>query len=106
VLKLADLFKPGAKYLQTISSYSIKDLKSQSKAQGADSMLTDQTIADGAGPDLKNFKSWTITKKGLAISFDSYQVAPYVAGPQRVVIPYSALKDIIKPDGPVGIFVK
>jgi len=105
-LKLADLFKPGAKYLQAVSAYSIKDLKTQSKSKGADSMLTDETIQGGAGAELKNYKSWTITRKGLAITFDSYQVAPYAAGPQRVVIPYAALKDLIKPDGVLGRFVK
>lgn len=105
-LKLADLFKPGAKYLQAISAYAIKDLKNQAKAKGSDSLLTDESIADGAGPELKNYKSWTITRKGLGITFDSYQVGPYVAGPQRVVIPYSALKDLIKPDGPLANFVK
>jgi Protein of unknown function (DUF3298)/Deacetylase PdaC len=106
IIKLGDLFAPNSKFLQTISAYSIKDLKSQAKAGGANSMLTDETIQDGAGADPKNFKSWNITKKGLEISFDSYQVGPYAAGPQRVVIPYSALKTIIKPDGPLAGFVK
>ena len=106
LLKLSDLFTPNSKYVERVSAYSIKDLKSQAKAQGPDSSLTDESIQEGAGPDPKNFKSWNITKKGLEISFDSYQVGPYVAGPQRVVIPYSALKDIIKPDGPLAGFVK
>jgi hypothetical protein len=106
ILKLADLFKSGAKYLQAVSAYAIKDLKAQGKAQGADSMLTDETIQEGAGPQIKNFRSWTITRKGLALAFDSYQVAPYAAGPQSVLIPYSALKDLVNPDGPIGRFVK
>jgi len=105
-LKLSDLFKPGARYLQAISSYSIRDLKRQSKAKGADGMLDDSAIEGGAAPAAKNFKSWTITKKGLGITFDPYQVGPYAAGPQHVLVPYSALKEIIKPDGPLGQFVK
>lgn len=104
ILRLGDIFKPGAKYLQAMSAFAIKDLKAQGKSKGADSMLDDEMILSGAGPDAKNFKSWTITKKGLAITFDSYQVAPYAAGPQRVLIPYSALKDLIKPDGPLAGF--
>lgn len=106
VLKLADLFKPGAKYLPAISAFAVKDLKTQSKALGPNSMLSDETIQEGAGPQLKNFKSWTVTRKGLALTFDSYQVAPYAAGPQSVLIPYSALKDLINPEGPLGRFVK
>ena len=103
-LSLADLFKPGARYLQIISDYCIKDLQKQSKAKN--DLLGDESIKDGAGPDLKNFRSWTITRRGLGINFDAYQVGPYVAGPQYVLVPYSALKDIVKPDGPIAVYVK
>jgi len=101
-LKLADLFKPGAKYLQEIANYCIADLKKQGKDKG----LLDEEIQNGAAPNAKNYRSWTITKKGLGISFDAYQVGPYAAGPQYVLVPYSALKDVINPDGPVGQFAK
>ena len=33
-LKLSDLFKPGAKFLQALSAYSIADLKKQAKEKG------------------------------------------------------------------------
>jgi hypothetical protein len=42
----------------------------------------------------------------LGITFDPYQVAAYAAGPQNVLVPFSALKEIIKPDGIVTQFVK
>jgi Protein of unknown function (DUF3298)/Deacetylase PdaC len=105
-LKLADLFKPGAKYLQGMSAFAIKDLKQQSKAKGEDGMLDDSSIESGAAPSAKNYDSWTITQKGLGINFDAYQVGPYVAGPQYVLVPYSVLKDLIEPNGPIGGFVK
>jgi hypothetical protein len=104
VLKLADLFNPGTKYLQALSVYCIKDLKSQSKSKG--SLLDDSSIQMGAGPDLKNYSSWTITRKGLEITFDAYQVGAYAAGPQSVVVPYSVLKDLIRMDGPLMQFAK
>lgn len=103
-LKLSDLFKPGARYLQAISAYCISDLKKQSKA--AEGMLDDSSIASGAGPDPKNYQSWTITKKGLGIHFDPYQVGPYAAGPQFVSVPYATLKDLVNPDGPIAQFAK
>ena len=99
-LKLVDLFKPGAKYLQAISKYCIDDLKKQAKGLDAAS------IESGASPTSKNYESWTITKKGLGINFDAYQVGPYAAGPQFVLVPYSAIKDLVNPDGPVGQFSK
>jgi len=102
LLKLADLFKPGAKYLQAIANYCIADLKKQGKDKG----LLDEEIQNGAAPNAKNYQSWTITKKGLGISFDAYQVGPYAAGPQYVLVPYSSLKDLINPEGPVGQFAK
>ncbi|HET6972598.1 MAG TPA: DUF3298 domain-containing protein [Pyrinomonadaceae bacterium] len=101
-LKLADLFKPGAKYLQAIANYCIADLKKQAKDKG----LLDEEIQNGAAPNAKNYQSWTITRKGLGINFDAYQVGPYAAGPQYVLVPYSALKDVINPEGPVGQFAK
>ena len=106
LLKLADLFLPGSKYVQTLATYCIQALKKQAREQGADAMLDDDWIQKGAAPELTNYDNWTITKKGLGITFDPYQVGPYAAGPQHVLAPYSALKEIIKPDGPVGQFLK
>ena len=106
LLKLADLFLPGSKYLQTLSTYCIQALKKQAKEGGADTMLEDDWIEKGAGPELTNYNNWTIRKKGLGITFNPYQVAAYAAGPQHVLVPYSALKEIIRPDGPVGQFLK
>lgn len=101
-LKLSDLFKPGAKFLQAIASYCIADLKKQGKENG----LLDEEIEKGAGASAKNYQNWTITRRGLSISFDAYQVGPYAAGPQHVTVPYSTLKDLINPDGPLAQFAK
>jgi hypothetical protein len=101
-LKLADLFKPGAKFLPVIATYSIGDLKKQAKDKG----LLDDLIESGAAPAAKNYLSWNITKKGLGINFDPYQVGPYAAGPQYVMVPYTILKDLINPDGPIAQFAK
>jgi hypothetical protein len=101
-LKLSDLFKPGAKYLQPIATYSIADLKKQAKEKG----LLNEEIEKGAAASPKNYQSWTITKSGLGIYFDAYQVGPYAAGPQSVLVPYSTLKDLINPEGPIAQFAK
>lgn len=106
LLNLSDLFRPGSKHLQIIAAYCIADLKKQGKQKGEDSMLDDDWIQRGAGPDAENYGSWTIGKQGLGIIFDAYQVAAYAAGPQHVFVPYSALKDIIRADGPLAQFVK
>ena len=101
-LKLSDLFKPGAKYLQALANYCIADLKKQTESKG---LLEDQ-IESGASAKGQNYQSWNITRRGLGITFDSYQVGPYAAGPQFVLVPYSTLKDLINPDGPIAQFAK
>lgn len=105
-LKLADLFQPSSNYLKVISTYCLEDLRKQGKAQGPDSELPAEWLQRGAAAKLANYRSWTISRKALVIVFDSYQVGPYAAGPQYVSIPYSALKNVILPEGPLGQFVK
>jgi hypothetical protein len=104
-ITLADLFTPNSKYLSVISAYCIKELRDRSK-KDKDSMLDEEMLKSGASPKPDNYQASAITKKGLWITFDPYQVAPYAAGPQFVLVPYSALKDIIKPDGPIAGLAK
>jgi len=104
-LALADLFNAKSNYVKVISDYYLKDLKQQAKKE-KDSMLTDDMIQSGASARAENFNAWTITKQGLWITFDPYQVAAYAAGPQQVLVPYSALKDLIKADGPIAAFAQ
>ncbi|PYS23874.1 MAG: hypothetical protein DMF72_07870 [Acidobacteria bacterium] len=103
-LTLGDLFNPKSNYLKTISDYCIKELKERAKKE--DSMILADQLETGAGPHADNYRAWAITKKGLWITFDPYQVAAYAAGPQNVLVPYSVLRDIIKPDGPIGNFAR
>jgi hypothetical protein len=100
-LALVDLFNPKSNYLSVISTYCIKDLRDQSK-RDKESMLDEEMMKSGASPRADNYRAWSITRKGLWITFDPYQVAAYAAGPQFVLVPYPVLKDIIKPDGPLA----
>ncbi|HEX8097752.1 MAG TPA: RsiV family protein, partial [Pyrinomonadaceae bacterium] len=55
-----------------------------------------------AAPEAENYKVWNVTRKGVFVTFDPYQVGPYAAGPQYVLVPFSALKSIMRPDGTVA----
>ena len=101
-LKLKELFKPNSNYLKVISDYAIKDLTEQIGAETSGGDPDTDWIREGAGPKEENYKSWNLSDKGLEINFDPYQVAPYAAGPHEVVIPLSALKDVLDPNGPLG----
>jgi hypothetical protein len=104
-LALADLFTPKSNYLSVISTYCIKDLRDRAQ-KDKNRMLDEEMMKTGASPKADNYQAVAITKKGLWVTFDQYQVAAYAAGPQTVLVPYSALKDIIKADGPAAAFAK
>lgn len=97
-LALSDLFLPNSDYLGVISQYCVNELSKQP--------FFDSAFADGAKPTLENYRNWNITPDGLMITFDEYQVAPYAAGPQTITIPYSELKSLIEPQGPLARFVQ
>jgi hypothetical protein len=94
VLELADLFQPDSPYLEVLSVYAFDTLTQ------ADMLF----FPEGVEPRPENYRSWNITQDGLLLTFDEYQVAPYAAGPQQVVVPYSALTRIINPDGVLASF--
>lgn len=96
-LSLADLFKPGVYYMEILSNLSIKALR---KSLGPE--IDDDWIQKGAGAVPENYRNWNITRRGLKITFDPYQVASYAQGPQEVIIPYTSMKSIIDPSGPLG----
>lgn len=100
MLKLADLFQPNSNYLKVISAYCTTTLTKELGDVDA------EWLRNGAGPKPENFKSWNVTPDGLQFTFDAYQVAAYALGPQEVIVPYSALKAVIKPDGALAAFVK
>jgi hypothetical protein len=89
-IELADLFKADSNYLEVLSEYSRHVLSRK---------LSDrQMMREGTEPKPENFKNWNIKPYGLMITFNEYQVAPYVNGPQTVLIPYSAIKSLLASD--------
>jgi hypothetical protein len=106
-LSLADLFRPGSDYLGKISEVAIKQLRRWNRDSAdypggaGEPYLNDEGIAEGAKPSAENYQNWTITPRGLAVTFDYYQLGAYAAGAPAVVLPYADLKEIIRPGGPL-----
>jgi hypothetical protein len=94
-LALSDLFVPGAAYLERIAEFCLNELRRK---------LDPDIWESGASPTPENYQVWALTSEGLLIIFESYQVAPYAAGPQFVIVPYDLLADILQPQGPLGSF--
>lgn len=97
VLSLGDLFPPDSDFLHVLSSYCIAQLSQRDIGFYGG-------FQQGAEPSDENYRNWNITSDGLLITFDEYQVAPYAAGPQTVVIPYSELKSLINNKSPLAAF--
>lgn len=95
-LALADLFQPGAPYLQALSDASAADLRARDALKWE----------EGALPLEENYREWNITPQGLLITFDEYRVDSYAAGVQSVLVPYDRLQAIARPDGPLSRFIQ
>jgi hypothetical protein len=59
-------------------------------------------VEGGTEPEAANFTGWSLTPEGLKITLDMYQVAGYRHGLPVVLIPWSKLAGVIRPDGPAG----
>jgi hypothetical protein len=97
-LNLSDLFRPDSDFLTPIAKYCIGQLSTRD--------IGFQGFELGATATPENYRNWNLTTDGLTITFDEYQVAPYAAGPQTVVIPYAELTALIKPDGPLAAYAQ
>jgi len=97
-ISLEDLFIPGSNYLEAISEYC--------KAELATRDIAFDSSSTGADPLPENYTRWNVSVDGLVITFDEYQVAPYAAGPQVVVIPFNELMPIVNQDGALALFAQ
>ncbi|ASQ45298.1 DUF3298 and DUF4163 domain-containing protein [Legionella clemsonensis] len=90
-ITLADVFKPESPYLSQIAKVS--------RAAILEKKLSDEKwVITGTEPTADNYRNWNFTKDGIAIVFDTYQVAAYVYGPQTVEIPRSKLANWLRPE--------
>lgn len=98
-LSLEDLFAADSGYLSAISSFCIAELSRRDIGFYGG-------FEQGAEPMEKNYRNWNITRDGIMITFDEYQVAPYAVGPQTVLVPYSELQSLINPKGPLALVAR
>lgn len=60
-----------------------------------------QSLADAYFFDKDVFHlnaNFTLTNSGIEFLYNPYEIKPYVAGTTKLVIPYTAIKDLIKPN--------
>ncbi len=90
LIQLPDLFKAHSDYLDRISNFCRQALE---KREFTDTKM----IIEGTKPNIDNFRNWNVTRQGLLITFNPYQVAPYVDGSPHVLILRKDLLDILIP---------
>jgi len=94
-MSLSRLFLPGVPYLELLASVCQAELARRDTLQ----------FPEGAAPTAGNYQNWVVTAQGIEITFNEYQVAPYAAGPQDVLVPYSQLYGKLELSGPLGKIV-
>lgn len=101
----SELFTASSSYLVTLSKLSreafIVDTKN---TQGIDI----DTSLENHGFDAvdSNFSRILPTREGLMIYFEVYQIGPYTAGLQQVLVPYEKLASLLNKDGVLGEYSK
>ena len=90
ILELKDFFKDD-NYLEILSKLSYEELIKIGANEDKN------WLREGTKPILENFSLYYFDKEDLHLTFPPYQVAPWVSGPIKIVIPTSKLVKIIKP---------
>jgi hypothetical protein len=89
-LLLDDLFAQGYDYLNFLSSYCYEDIKNKYIEIDTNPEDAEDWIIDGTDPlEPDNFKDFNLTADSLMITFDPYEVGPYVMGAFTVFVPYA-----------------
>ncbi len=101
VVTLASLFKNESAALEKISKIATQRVTTQLKENpnGGNNV---EVFSDGLTPAAKNYQVWNIVKNGMQITFNEYQVAAYVYGPQAITLSFDEIKDSLKADTPLA----
>lgn len=97
LINLSDLFIADSDFINILSNYLIKKLKEQNA-----SLIINGEITEFNEKDLRAF---AISPRDLLFVFSPYSVASYAEGPFFVKVPYSEIRQIVNPDGPLIEFI-
>jgi hypothetical protein len=106
-LKFADLFKPDSDYNTAIAKHITADIDRR-----ADELEKENARRDNRAPakrensvvqveELSEVSEWAMMPKGIVIYFDFPHVIAYF---DKNFVPYSAIREYLKPDGPAAKF--
>src|SRR5205085_447300 len=93
-LRLADLFRSDAPYLQRLSDEARQQLR-------ATDGYNEEIATLGTTPTEDHFKEFSLTITTVEIMFEQYQVAAGAAGQPKIDITYTSLRDLLARPGPL-----
>ena len=93
----------GAIFADQPGAFAILSEQSRIKLRQLLGNAYDPTVAEmGTSPIGTNFTNWALTEAGLKITFPEFQVGDYATGAPFVVVSWSDLKLVMRPDGPAS----
>lgn len=106
-LKLENLFKPGSDYAAAIAKYIADDInrrdveleKDNARRESREYKPREEPLM--SVEQLSEISDWALTPKGVVIYFDFPHVMAYF---DKNFVPYSAIKEHLKPNGPAAKF--
>lgn len=107
LLNLEDFFTDAQSAIKRISELCIADLSRDywSRTGGKPDEHQLKWFSDGAGPDLDNFKAFTVSTDHFTFLFAPYQVSSYAMGRWSANVSFYDLLDLLKPNGPYSLAV-
>ncbi|UWE15246.1 DUF3298 domain-containing protein [Herbaspirillum huttiense] len=91
-----DIFASSKPWQRFVQSFCYKKLMEEmGEVWGGPDL---NSFIKNLGPTIVDPKRWRIDQKGLEIHFLTYEVAAYVAGEPKVVVPWEQLRDYLAPD--------
>lgn len=100
-IELHDLFLDSTAGVSKISELCVKNLQRQYWERMDEEPDQDirKWILEGAGPEAKNFSSFSISSDHLTFLFAPYQVGPYASGSWSVDVSFFDLLDVLRKPG-------
>ena len=100
-LKLSDIFKPG--YEQQLTQIAETIFRKDEKLSETASLADDYFFKDGKF-SLKN--NFLITPLGIKFLYNNYEIKPGAAGQTELLIPYSQIRSLLRPNTVVSQYLK
>jgi hypothetical protein len=92
-LTIQDIFKPG--YEASLRQVLEKHLRTAYEIPEGSALNGDQGVL--FDPHLALTRNFYLTGQGVGFIYNPYEVAPYVVGPIELFVPFSEIREIVRP---------